>query len=171
MPASNIRITNCLFYQGHGGVTIGSESSGGVNHVFAQDCIVNGNQIGLRMKTAPARGGTVEYIEIRDWTMTGCTQYGINIITNYPSGGGTAAPTLPICRNITVANVTVDSTSARGFSIVGQSSIHITDLLFTNCAFNGTQLNTLTYVDNMTFTGCTIVGGFSTSHCTNIVQD
>jgi exo-poly-alpha-galacturonosidase len=172
MPTSNVRITNCIFNQGHGGVVIGSESSGGVNHVFAQDCIVNGNQIGLRMKTCPERGGTVEYIEIRDWTMTGCTTAGIHIITNYSSNpGGDPAPEPPICRNITVANVTVDSTSYRGFYIVGQSSIHITNLLFQNCAFNGTRQNTLTYVDDMTFTGCTIVGGFSQSNCTNIIQN
>jgi exo-poly-alpha-galacturonosidase len=171
MPSSNIRITNCIFNQGHGGVTIGSESSGGVNHVFAQDCTVQGSDIGLRMKTSPQRGGTVEYIEIRDWTMTGCLTAGIHIITNYPGGGGTPAPTLPICRNITVANVTVDSTSYMGFYIVGQSSIHITNLLFQNCAFNGTRQNTLVYVDNMTFTGCTIVGGFSKTNCTNIIQN
>ena len=172
MPTSYVRITNCIFNQGHGGVVIGSESSGGVNNVFAQDCTVQGSDIGLRMKTNKDRGGTVEFIEIRDWIMTGCTTAGIHIITNYSSNpGGTPAPTLPICRNITVANITVDSTSYRGFYIVGQSSIHITNLLFQNCAFNGTRQNTLTYVDDMTFTGCTIVGGLIQSNCTNIIQN
>ena len=171
MPSSNIRVTNCIFNQGHGGVTIGSESSGGVNNVFAQDCVVNGNQIGLRMKTCPDRGGTVEYITIKDWTMTGCTKAGINIITNYSSSGGTPAPTLPICRNITIENVTVDSTSVIGFDIEGQSSIHITEMLIKNCAFNKNTPNKLIYVDNATFTGCTIVGGISLSNCTNIIQN
>ena len=173
MPSSNIRVTNCIFNNGHGGVTIGSESSGSVNNVFAQDCVVNGNQIGLRMKTNADRGGTVEYITIKDWTMTGCTKFGINIITNYSisSGDGTPAPTKPICRNITVENVTVDSTSAKGFDIEGQSSIHITDMLFKNCAFNKNTPNILTYVDYATFTGCTIVGGISQSSCTNIIQN
>jgi polygalacturonase len=172
MPSAYIRFTNCIFNQGHGGVTIGSESSGGVNNVFAQDCTVTGNQIGLRMKTCPARGGTVENITIKDWTITGATKFGINIITNYSdNGGGTAAPTLPICRNITVENVTVDSTSAMGFDIEGQSSIHITDMLFKHCAFNKNTQNKLIYVDRATFTGCTIVGGFSQSNCTNIVQN
>jgi polygalacturonase len=172
MPASYVRITNCVFNQGHGGVTIGSESSGGVNNIFAQDCTVNGNDIGLRMKTNEERGGIVENITIKDWTMTGCKTAGIHIVTNYSSNpGGEPAPTLPICRNITVANVTVDSTSYRGFYIVGQSSIHITNLLFQDCAFNGTRQNTLTYVDDMTFTDCTIVGGLSQSNCTNIIQN
>jgi exo-poly-alpha-galacturonosidase len=171
MPTSNVRITNCTFLQGHGGVTIGSESSGGVNHVFAQDCTVQGNEIGLRMKTCPERGGIVEYIEIRDWTMTGCTKAGVHIITNYTSNpGGTPAPTLPICRNITVANVSVTS-STSGFYIVGQSSIHITNLLFTNCTFNGTYQSSLTYVDYAMFTGCTIPGGFGQSNCANIIQN
>jgi polygalacturonase len=174
MPSAYIRFTNCIFNRGHGGVTIGSESSGGVNNVFAQDCVVSGgNQIGLRMKTNADRGGTVEYITIKDWTMTGCTKFGINIITNYTisSGDGTPAPTKPICRNITVQNVTVDPTSALGFSVVGQSSIHITNLLFQNCAFNKNTPNILTYVDNATFTGCTITGGITKSNCTNIIQN
>jgi hypothetical protein len=105
--------------------------------------------------------------------MTGCTKFGINIITNYSisSGDGTPAPTLPICRNITIENVTVDSTSKIGFDIEGQSSIHITDMLFKNCAFNGTTQNKLIYVDDATFTGCTITGDFSQSNCTNILQN
>ncbi len=130
------------------------------------------SEIGLRMKTRPERGGIVKNITIKDWTMTGCATAGIHIITNYSSNpGGAAAPTLPICRNITVENVTVDSTSYRGFYIVGQSRVHITNLLFKNCAFNGTRQNTLTYVDYMTFTGCTIPGSFSLSNCTNIIQN
>jgi exo-poly-alpha-galacturonosidase len=172
MPAGNIRITNCVFNQGHGGVTIGSESSGGVNNVFSQDCVVNGNQIGLRMKTNADRGGIVENITIKDWTMTGCTKAGINIITNYSSNpGGEPAPTLPICRNITIVNVAVDSSSYIGFDIEGQSSIHITDMLFQNCDFSGTRQNKLVYVDNATFTDCTIAAGFSQSNCTNIIQN
>jgi exo-poly-alpha-galacturonosidase len=175
MPTSNVRITNCIFNQGHGGVTIGSESSGGVNNVFAQDCVVNGNEIGLRMKTCADRGGTVENITIKDWTMTGCTKAGINIVTNYSSNPPPppAAPTLPICRNITIENVTVDSTSKIGFDIVGQTNpdIHITNMLFKNCTFNRNTPNKLTYVDYATFTGCTIVGGISLSNCTNIIQN
>jgi polygalacturonase len=124
------------------------------------------------MKTCPDRGGIVENITIKDWTMTGCTKFGVNIITNYSSnGGGTPAPTMPICRNITVENVTVDSTSKMGFDIEGQSSIHITDMLFKNCAFRGTTQNKLIYVDNATFAGCTITAGFSKSNCTNIIQN
>ncbi|MGB8225955.1 MAG: glycosyl hydrolase family 28 protein, partial [Sedimentisphaerales bacterium] len=171
MPSAHIRVTNCTFNSGHGAVTIGSESSGGVNNVFAQDCTVNGNDRGLRMKTCPERGGTVENITIKDWTMTGCKIAGVHIITNYTSSGGTPAPTLPICRNITVENVTVDSTSKIGFDIEGQASIHISDILFKNCAFRGTTQNKLIYVDDMTFTGCTITAGFSMSNCTNIVQN
>ncbi len=76
MPSAYIRITNCIFNLGHGGVTIGSESSGGVNNIFAQDCTSNGTEIGLRMKTRPERGGVVENIKIKDWTIIGATKFG-----------------------------------------------------------------------------------------------
>jgi polygalacturonase len=41
MPSENIIIQNCTMKEGHGGVVIGSEVSGNVRNVFAEDCYMD----------------------------------------------------------------------------------------------------------------------------------
>ncbi len=69
VPSENIIITNCTVYHGHGGVTIGSEMSGGVRNVAVKDCRFMGTEVGLRFKTTRGRGGIVENIFIKDVLM------------------------------------------------------------------------------------------------------
>lgn len=61
-PTENLIIKNCIVYHGHGGVTIGSEMSGGVRNVSVSDCTFMGTDVGLRFKTLRGRGGVVENI-------------------------------------------------------------------------------------------------------------
>ncbi len=58
-PCENITITNCNLLNGHGGVVIGSEMSGGVRQVTASNCIFSGTDRGVRIKTRRRRGGAV----------------------------------------------------------------------------------------------------------------
>ena len=60
MPCENITITNCTMLNGHGGVVIGSEMSGGVRNVVVNNCIFNGTDRGVRIKTRRLRGGSLE---------------------------------------------------------------------------------------------------------------
>jgi polygalacturonase len=62
IPAENLVIRNCIVYHGHGGVTIGSEMSGGVRNVSVAGCTFIGTDVGLRFKTQRGRGGVVENI-------------------------------------------------------------------------------------------------------------
>jgi polygalacturonase len=69
IPCENITITNCTVLRGHGGVTIGSEMSGGVRNVSVRNCLFRGTDIGLRFKTTRGRGGVVENIDIANVVM------------------------------------------------------------------------------------------------------
>ena len=69
-PAENLVIKDCIVYHGHGGVTIGSEMSGGVKNVFVSGCTFIGTDVGLRFKSNRGRGGVVENIHFRDINMT-----------------------------------------------------------------------------------------------------
>jgi len=60
MPCENITITNCTMLNGHGGVVIGSEMSGGIKNVVVSNCVFNGTDRGIRIKTRRLRGGTLE---------------------------------------------------------------------------------------------------------------
>lgn len=52
----NIVIRNCKFERGHGSVTVGSEVAGGVKNVRVSQCIFDGTDRGLRIKTRRGRG-------------------------------------------------------------------------------------------------------------------
>jgi polygalacturonase len=69
VPSENITIENCTVLHGHGGVTVGSEMSGGVRNVSVRNCLFRGTDIGLRFKTTRGRGGVVENIDIANIVM------------------------------------------------------------------------------------------------------
>lgn len=55
-PSSHIVIRNCLMEYGHGGVTLGSENSGGIQDVLVTNCIFRQTDRGLRIKSQRGRG-------------------------------------------------------------------------------------------------------------------
>jgi polygalacturonase len=63
-PCEDITITNCTMLAGHGGVTIGSEMSGDVRRVVVSNCVFDGTDRGIRIKTARGRGGIVEDVRV-----------------------------------------------------------------------------------------------------------
>src|SRR5216684_3982426 len=67
-PSENIIIRNCTMKDGHGGVVIGSECSGDIRNVFAQDCRMDSPNLErvLRFKTNAIRGGVIENVYMRN---------------------------------------------------------------------------------------------------------
>lgn len=70
IPCENVSITNCTLLHGHGGVVIGSEMSGGVRNIVISNCIFEGTDRGIRLKTRRGRGGTVCNIRVSNLVMT-----------------------------------------------------------------------------------------------------
>jgi polygalacturonase len=68
-PTENLVIKNCIVYHGHGGVTIGSEMSGGVNNLSVSGCTFIGTDVGLRFKSNRGRGGLVKNLYFSDINM------------------------------------------------------------------------------------------------------
>ncbi len=52
----NVTVRNCKLERGHGSVTVGSEAAGGVKNVRVSQCIFDGTDRGLRIKTRRGRG-------------------------------------------------------------------------------------------------------------------
>ena len=69
IPNENLIVKNCIVYHGHGGVTVGSEMSGGVRNLHVSNCTFIGTDVGLRFKSNRGRGGVVENIYISDIEM------------------------------------------------------------------------------------------------------
>jgi polygalacturonase len=123
-PTENLVIKNCIVYHGHGGVTVGSEMSGGVRNVYVFGCTFMGTDVGLRFKSNRGRGGIVENMLFENIYMTDIpaqavsfnlyyagtsptdsTREGLNSETTKeevpPISEGT-----PVFRNITMKNIT-----------------------------------------------------------------
>ncbi len=69
IPNENMIVKDNVVYHGHGGVTVGSEMSGGVKNLYVQGCTFIGTDVGLRFKSSRGRGGVVEGIYISDIDM------------------------------------------------------------------------------------------------------
>jgi len=69
VPCENITITNCTMVHGHGAVVIGSEMSGDVRNVTISNCVFEGTDRGIRMKSRRGRGGVIEDIRINNIVM------------------------------------------------------------------------------------------------------
>jgi polygalacturonase len=68
-PTANVIVRNCVVYHAHGGFVIGSEMSGGANHIFVYNCSFIGTDVGLRFKTNRGRGGVVQNIYVTNINM------------------------------------------------------------------------------------------------------
>src|SRR5690606_26462533 len=83
IPAENYTITNCTMLRGHGGVVIGSEMSGGVKNIAITNCIFDGTDRGIRIKSARGRGGVVEDIRVSNIIMRNIRDQAIVLNTQY----------------------------------------------------------------------------------------
>ena len=98
MPTENLVIRNCIVYHGHGGVTIGSEMSGGVKNVSVAGCTFMGTDVGIRFKSNRGRGGVVENIWFNDILMTDIPTQAISFNLYY--GGLSVSEMLAEGRNV-----------------------------------------------------------------------
>jgi polygalacturonase len=104
--SENIVIRNCVMKEGHGGVVIGSEISGSVRNVFAENCVMSSPNLdrALRIKTNSVRGGTVENVYLRNIEVGEVSEAVIKINFYYEEGD--AGEYTPSVRNINVENLT-----------------------------------------------------------------
>lgn len=69
VPCKNITITNCTMVHGHGGVVLGSEMSGDIVNVTISNCVFEGTDRGIRLKSRRGRGGVVEDVRVSNIVM------------------------------------------------------------------------------------------------------
>jgi polygalacturonase len=133
-PAQNYTITNCTMLNGHGGVVIGSEMSGGVKKISISNCIFDGTDRGIRIKTARGRGGVVEDIRVDNIVMKNIKEQAIVLDMEY-----SRVPPEPLSertpqfRNIRLSNITAYTKQAmyiNGLAEMPVREISLTDIVF-----------------------------------------
>lgn len=107
MPAENYTITNCTMLSGHGGVVIGSEMSGDVKKITISNCVFDGTDRGIRIKTARGRGGVVEEIRVDNIIMKNIKEQAIVLDMQYAkTQPELVSERTPRLRNIHLSNIT-----------------------------------------------------------------
>jgi polygalacturonase len=147
IPCQNVIIRNSMFQKGHGGVTCGSETAGGIRNVFAENCRFDSPDLNMaiRLKTNPARGGFIEDVYVRNCTVQ-VAKFGIHMTMRYASRGAVEGESIPIIRNIDVRDSTFLKLTRQPIFIEGWSEqMPITDVTIANCVFPETRSgNTIT---------------------------
>ncbi len=134
-PIENVIIRSCRMKAGHGGITVGSEVSGGARNIYAENDRLDSPDLerGLRLKTNSTRGGTIENIFVRDIEIGNVLLAPIEIDLRYMSETGNFVPTL---RNITVERM--HSASSRyGIYIHGLEHSPIVGVVVRDSVFRG----------------------------------
>jgi polygalacturonase len=161
VPCEDVIINNCTFADGHGGVTIGSEMTGGVRNVYAQNLQMSSPnlQIALRLKTNSLRGGFIENVYMRNTTVGQVSQQAFLIDFFYEVGDGwTQYDFLPVVEDISLTGVTVGS-AGQAYYLVGYPTDHIQHIRLTDCTFTAVaQPSEVQYVDDLVLTNVVVNG-------------
>jgi polygalacturonase len=158
IPCENVIIRNCIFKKGHGGVTMGSETAGGIRNVFAENCHFDSPDLNMamRFKTNPARGGYIENIYLRNCEVQ-TAKYGIHITKRYGSGITKDGDTDPAVRNIDIRDSKFGTLTKGAIFVQGFSAEKIvTDVHIENCIFQPMKAAvTITNAARVNIVNCT----------------
>jgi polygalacturonase len=124
-PASNISVLHNHFYTGHG-MSIGSGTNGGVDHMLVEDLTIDGADNGIRIKSDRSRGGLVHDLIYRDV----CIRNTTNPLVFTPLYTTFAGDRLPVYRDITLENIHI--LTAGSYTFLGLDAEHKLELKLDN---------------------------------------
>lgn len=149
IPSKNIVLQNCTIDNAHGAIAIGSEMSGDVENVLAQNFTVRQAQYGFRIKSNAERGGIAQNIWIKNLKIDALSVATIKLNTHYERRSTQYKNYPPSFRNIHIDGVTCQATKD-SISLIGlkdDSAMKNIDLKNINILYarNGLQMD---YVNN-----------------------
>jgi polygalacturonase len=157
-PSENLIVQNCTMKDGHGGVTMGSECSGDIRNVFAQDCRMDSPHLErvLRFKNNAMRGGVIEHVYVRNVKCGQVTTAAIEVDFAYEEGA--QGPFTPVVRDVEVLNLEVGK-CANAWSIRGYKNAPIANIRLKNCTFENAAKPAVTEnVQGLTLENVTVNG-------------
>jgi polygalacturonase len=180
-PTEYVVIRDCISRAGGGLLTLGSETSGGIRHVWATNLSGNGTGNGLNIKSATTRGGTVADIHFTNITMNNVGNaiqvtmnwnpaysyskvpagYDLNTIPDHwkkllakvePAERG-----IPTFKDIFISNITIKG-AKKGINAIGMEGHPLTGFHFDNVNIEATVAGDISFAENWTFTKTNITG-------------
>lgn len=156
-PAENHIIENCEMKDGHGGVVIGSEISGGARNIFGQNLKMDSPNLDriLRLKTSSLRGGVIENVYMRNVEVGTYKEAAILCDMFYEKPGDF----LPTIRNIVVENLNIKQGGKFGVLINAYEKSPVENLKVINSTINGVKIPVqANHTKNMVFENVKING-------------
>jgi polygalacturonase len=163
LPSENIVIRNCTMKDGHGGVVIGSEISGGCRNVFVENCRMDSPNLDrvLRFKSNAVRGGVVENIFMRNVQVGRVADAILQIDFAYEEGA--RGEHRPVVRNVVLENITSERTP-RVLNVVGIPAGEISGVRVIHSTFrNVAGPDVVKETTGVTLEDCVIEKGRSTA--------
>ncbi|HEV2148369.1 MAG TPA: glycoside hydrolase family 28 protein [Longimicrobiaceae bacterium] len=166
VPSENIVVRRCRMKDGHGGVTLGSEISGGVRNVFVEECEMDSPNLdrALRFKNNAMRGGVLENVYMRNVAIGQVKDAVVSVDLHYEEGQ--QGPFTPVVRNVELHNVTSQK-SKYVLYMRAYPGAEISDILVADSRFQGVERGNVTEgVEDLRFVDTLINGvpASATSH-------
>jgi polygalacturonase len=145
VACENIIIRDCTMKDGHGGVSLGSEGSGGIHNVFVDNCRMDSPNLqrALRLKTNSFRGGSYENVYFTNITVGQVAEAVIEVDFFYPEYAnreGRGGPFQPVVKNIVAEHVTSQK-SRRAVYLRGYPDAPVSGVRIAHCTFNNVAEN------------------------------
>ncbi|HEX3373069.1 MAG TPA: glycosyl hydrolase family 28 protein, partial [Edaphobacter sp.] len=132
---TNVTVSHNHFFWGHG-MSIGSETNGGVSGIRVFDLSLDGPDNGIRIKSNGSRGGLVHDV-IYDDVCVRDSPNPITLDTGYAAAGTVEGNSPPTMRDITLRNVRVSGggkISFNGYAKDYRVGVKLDDVLLTDSA-------------------------------------
>jgi unsaturated rhamnogalacturonyl hydrolase len=136
VPVENILIRHCAMKDGHAGVAIGSEISGGCRGVFVEDCTMDSPHLdrALRIKSNAVRGGAISEVHMRRCQVGHVTEAILTVDLLYEEGARGGFP--PSVTDVNIEDVTATA-AERVLFIKGFPAATIDRIRLSRCRIEG----------------------------------
>jgi len=173
-PTEYIVIRKCIARRGAGLVTLGSETSGSIRHIYCTDLFAKHTDNGLRIKSATTRGGTVEDVYFVNSTLDSIrTAYQFNL-NWYPAYSYSELPKgynidsvpqhwralvqkvtppekgIPYAKNFYINNVKITN-AQKAFEVNGLENSQIEKFNFTNSSVTAAVLGEMQFAKDWVY--------------------
>ena len=160
-PIENVIIRDCHMKNGHGGVAMGSEISGGCKNIFVEKCQMNSPELdrAIRIKTNSNRGGVTDGVYVRNVTIGEVGIAAISINCSYHIRVEGEGNYLPLVKNVFISDVTSEKANYALWlqGIEGKNCVE--NIYIENCVFSGVKnSNDIKYVENLNIKNVKING-------------
>lgn len=157
-PSQNILIRDCRMREGHGGVVVGSQISGGARWVFAERCVMDSPDLwyAIRFKNNALRGGLLEDFYYRDIEVGTVGRAAVTCDFNYEEGAN--GRFVPKLRNVRIERLHAKN-ALRVIDSQGLPGAPVTDITLKDCSFEGvTQPSVIRHTERLTLENVKVNG-------------